>query len=118
MATTATIDPRQARTVPAVLALLQAGQISTEQAAARIAELSAATANATPLRHKWSDKGALSIYGLTTRFPVSLYPGQWVRLLEYAPQIVQALANEAVDWGKVDKTEYRQRLAAIAKRLG
>lgn len=43
MANTATIDPRQATSIPAVLALLQAGQITTDQASQRIAELTAAT---------------------------------------------------------------------------
>src|SRR5690606_14930251 len=39
---TATINPQQATTVPAVLALLTAGQITADQASQRIAELSAA----------------------------------------------------------------------------
>lgn len=115
---TAAIDPKQATSIPAVLALLQAGQITADQASQRIAELTASTANANPLRHKFGEKGTLSVYGLTTRFPVSLYPGQWVRLLEYAGTICQALAADDVDWGKADKGEYRQRLAALAKRLG
>jgi|GEM_PF-4797182 len=38
---TAAIDPRQATSIPAVLALLQAGQITTDQASQRIAELTA-----------------------------------------------------------------------------
>lgn len=35
---------------------------------------------------KVSDKGALSVYGLG-RFPVTLYAGQWQRLLDAADDI-------------------------------
>ena len=38
------------------------------------------------LTMKVSEKGALSIYGLG-RFPVTLYAGQWERLLSAADQI-------------------------------
>jgi hypothetical protein len=38
------------------------------------------------LRFKVSEKGALSVDGLG-RFPVSLYRGQWERLIEAIPQI-------------------------------
>ncbi len=32
------------------------------------------------LKLKVSEKGALSVYGLTTKFPVTLYPNQWERI--------------------------------------
>lgn len=35
---------------------------------------------------KVSEKGALSVYGLG-RFPVSLYRGQWERLIQVIPQL-------------------------------
>ena len=38
------------------------------------------------LTMKVSEKGALSIYGLG-RFPVTLYRGQWERLMSAKPQI-------------------------------
>jgi len=38
------------------------------------------------LSFKVSEKGALSVYGLG-RFPVTLYRGQWERLIEAIPQI-------------------------------
>lgn len=38
------------------------------------------------LTMKVSDKGALSVYGLG-RFPVTLYRGQWERLLATKPQL-------------------------------
>lgn len=39
-----------------------------------------------PLRCKVSEKGALSVYGLQ-RMPVTLYAGQWERLIVFAPTI-------------------------------
>ncbi len=56
---------------------------------ARIAELEAKLAQASApkrLSMKVSDKGALSVYGLG-RFPVTLYRGQWERLLATADDI-------------------------------
>lgn len=49
---------------------------------------------ATPkdLYFKVSEKGGLSIYGLG-RFPVTLYCGQWFRLLGYVDTIRQALVD-------------------------
>jgi hypothetical protein len=38
------------------------------------------------LSMKVSEKGALSVYGLG-RFPVTLYKGQWLRLLEMTEDI-------------------------------
>ena len=36
---------------------------------------------------KKSVKGAVSVYGLNARFPVSLYASQWLRLFEKAGEI-------------------------------
>lgn len=41
---------------------------------------------------KVSEKGALSLYGLG-RFPVTLYKGQWVKLLAIVDEIKQALVD-------------------------
>ena len=43
---------------------------------------------------KVSDKGALSVYGLG-RFPVTLYRGQWERLLAHKPQLEAFIAANA-----------------------
>lgn len=43
---------------------------------------------------KVSDKGALSVYGLG-RFPVTLYRGQWERLLAHKPAIEAFIAANA-----------------------
>jgi len=57
---------------------------------ARIAELEAklAALEAKPkgITLKVSEKGALSVYGIG-RFPVSLYRGQWLKVLDAADEI-------------------------------
>ena len=46
-----------------------------------IAHIAALQSNPRKLTMKVSEKGALSVYGLG-RFPVTLYRGQWERLIE------------------------------------
>ena len=47
------------------------------------------------LRLKVSEKGALSVYGMG-RFPVTLYKGQWLKLLGMADEIRAFIAaNDA-----------------------
>lgn len=132
---TATIDPRQATNVPAVLALLQAGQITTDQASQRIAELTAAAQPQQPLTLKWGEKGTLSLYGINSKFPVALYPDQWVRVAEHMPQILRRIQADVGKAQTSDKPETpgsktrveftvtpeikdRARLDAAIKRLG
>lgn len=64
--------------------------LRAELAAARdeVAKAKAAAAAGGKISYKVSEKGALSVYGLG-RFPVTLYRGQWERLL--APATVEAL---------------------------
>ena len=50
-----------------------------EAMAARLKELKAKNKNR--LRLKVSQKGAVSVYGLQARFPVTLYAAQWEKLL-------------------------------------
>ncbi len=57
-------------------------EMTKEQLIALLAAQSAPKA----LSMKVSEKGALSIYGLG-RFPVTLYSGQWERLLAHADAI-------------------------------
>jgi hypothetical protein len=69
----------------------------TTAMAARIAQLEAQLAASTSpkaLTLKVSEKGALSIYGLG-RFPVTLYRGQWERLLAAADTIKAFMAANA-----------------------
>src|ERR1700761_1975218 len=64
--------------------------LSKEQLIAMLTQASAPKA----LTMKVSEKGALSVYGLG-RFPVTLYRGQWGRLLAAAPQIEAFVAANA-----------------------
>jgi hypothetical protein len=51
-----------------------------------------AKAKGNPVRLKVTEKGGLSIYGLG-RFPVTLYKGQWQRLIAFVPEIEAALPS-------------------------
>lgn len=57
-----------------------------QEVAALVATASAA-AGAKSLTFKISEKGAVSVYGLNARFPVSLYAEQWERLLSAADDL-------------------------------
>jgi hypothetical protein len=60
-----------------------AAQLAAELAAVK-AQLAAAQQAAQATRRisfKVSEKGAVSVYGLNARFPVTLYADQWDRLL-------------------------------------
>jgi hypothetical protein len=73
-----------------ILSALQKNEISVEDAGKELAKLE----NGGALRCKVSEKGALSVYGLQ-RMPVTLYVGQWERLLDFADNIREfAKANE------------------------
>jgi hypothetical protein len=65
------------------LTLLMAGTISVEDYKRWDASKSMGT-----LRCKVSEKGAISVYGLSAKWPVTLYVGQWERLVEFMPQLV------------------------------
>jgi hypothetical protein len=61
---------------------------------ARIAQLTAELAtmkeaNKRSIKFKVSEKGAVSVYGLNARFPVTLYAGQWAKLFEAGPALQQ-----------------------------
>ena len=70
---------------------------ATETAQAkRIAELEALLASKTrALSIKAGAAGGLSVYGMG-RFPTTLFINQWVRLIEYIPEIKKAIA--AGEW--------------------
>ena len=66
-----------------------------EKEAREAAEARAAQKRA--LSFKVSEKGALSVYGLHSRFPVTLYVEQWERLIAVLPTLqVFMRANEGV----------------------
>jgi len=72
------------KTITAVNGSGQLPQYTPEQIAAILAENNRLREQATKrntLSFKVSDKGAVSVYGLSARFPVTLYESQWERLL-------------------------------------
>lgn len=78
--------------IPAIFALVAAGKLDQAGAAQAIADYTdaikaAATKKPGQLTLKVSPKGAVSVYGLNSRFPITLYSGQWDRLLNHADAI-------------------------------
>lgn len=47
------------------------------------------------LHFKVSEKGAVSVYGLQARFPVTLYGDQWARLLDRADDLRKFMTDNA-----------------------
>ena len=77
-------------------------KLSQADLIALVSKLQASAAQPKRLTMKVSTKGALSIYGLG-RFPVTLYRGQWERLLDAADDIrTYITANAATLKGKED----------------
>jgi len=62
--------------------LSQAQQMEWMQARIVQLEQAKATRQSSELSFKVSEKGAVSVYGLNSRFPVTLYYEQWLRLIE------------------------------------
>lgn len=58
----------------------------------KLAQAQAAREN---IRFKISEKGAVSIYGLNNRFPVTLYSGQWERIIKHVPDLQKFMADNA-----------------------
>jgi hypothetical protein len=75
--------------------------LTNEQMVAMIASLRAENAalaakKERKLSFKVSEKGAVSVYGLSARFPTTLYKGQWDRLIAVIPELQAFMAaNEA-----------------------
>ena len=75
-----------------ILAKLQAGELSVEEASKMLEEDKPKRGQ---LYCKVSEKGGLSVYGLQ-RMPVTLYVEQWQRLLDFADEIKAFMAaNDA-----------------------
>jgi hypothetical protein len=75
-----------------ILAKLQSGQLSVEEASKLLEEDKPKRGQ---LYCKVSEKGGLSVYGLQ-RMPVTLYVEQWQRLLDYAEEVKAFMkANDA-----------------------
>jgi len=59
----------------------QDAQVELARLRAENAALKQREAERSQIRFKVSEKGAVSVYGLHARFPVTLYVDQWERLL-------------------------------------
>jgi hypothetical protein len=57
-----------------------------EELRRRVAELEAKKKDGGLIRFKVTEKGGVSVYGLG-RFPVTLYQGQWKKLLSAMPDL-------------------------------
>jgi hypothetical protein len=42
-------------------------------------------------------KGAISLYGINGKFPVTLYKNQWVKLRDFMPEIMAFIEENAAD---------------------
>jgi len=62
-------------------------QPTVEQLLARIAQLEADKAKASKVHFKVGEKGGVSVYGINSRFPVTLYAEQWDRLFAHEPEL-------------------------------
>ena len=70
---------------------VKSGKISQADFERKVTE-----ASQKPLKMKVSEKGAVSLYGINAQFPVTLYAGQWQRVLGYAEEIRKFIvANKA-----------------------
>jgi len=67
-----------------ILAKLASNEIDVETASKLLAEQE--TPQGT-LRCKVSEKKAVSVYGVNSRMPVTLYADQWIRVLDFAEEI-------------------------------
>ena len=67
-----------------ILQQVAAGKLSPDEATALLVTAAPPQRN---LSLKVSEKGAVSVYGLNARFPVTLYAEQWERVLGMGDQI-------------------------------
>jgi hypothetical protein len=84
-----------------ILALVQSGQLSIDDAAKLLGTASRASGR---LTFKVSEKGAVSIYGMSARFPTTLYVSQLERLFAQVDELKEfvAAADKA---GKLSRKE-------------
>jgi len=91
--------------LPTLTLLFQKGtKMSEAQLALLIAEntaLKAAAAAKSTIRFKVSEKHALSVYGLG-RFPVTLYAGQWDKLIAALPALQAFMAAHKGEFSTKD----------------
>lgn len=67
-----------------IIAAVAAGTMQPDEAAKRLDR---------QLAFKVSEKGGVSVYGLNSRYPVTLYRDQWLRLLEWTDDLKSFIAT-------------------------
>ena len=72
---------------------MKSSKMTETQMAARIAELEQQVAKNHAISFKVSGKGAVSVYGLNARFPVTLYGDQWQKLLALKDELLKFIAE-------------------------
>ena len=85
-----------------ILNLVASGQLSADDAAKLIR--SASKGSNGKLSFKVSEKGAVSIYGMSARFPTTLYVSQLERLFAQFDEL-KAFVAEADKAGKLSRKE-------------
>ena len=83
-----------------VLAKLASGELNVEEAGELLEKIEKRSRQ--ELYCKVSQKGAVSVYGLQ-RMPVTLYAGQWERLLEFADNIREFIKENDSSLNRRDK---------------
>jgi len=62
-----------------------------------------------PLIFKVSEKKAISIYGINSRFPVTLYKNQLLRLLDHSEEIKKFIENNSNELAVKEKDETKEK---------
>jgi hypothetical protein len=77
-----------------VLALVASGTASVEQA---VAWMESQGRQKYRLTFKVAEKGGISVYGLQSKYPVTLYPEQWAALFEHLPALKAFMEKPETD---------------------
>jgi hypothetical protein len=75
-----------------ILSLVASGKLSVADASAK---LDAIAPKGGRLYCKVSEKGCVSLYGVNSRMPVSLYADQWERVADFMPEVLKFIAANA-----------------------
>lgn len=105
---------RSAQTVEQVLADVTSGAITAAQAAERIAAIKAPSKG---LEVGQSPTGAVCVYGLSAKFPVSLYDTQWQRLREVIEEVCKFCDDNPITEAHkaVQADRAKERKSAVKK---
>ncbi len=100
---TVTLDPRTEKTIA------QADEIARlRQANAELQEKLDSQAANRGLSVGVSEKGAMSLYGLQSQFPITLYVEQWEKVFEKVPELKAFIAKHRKAFKVKGDTEYER----------